>query len=402
MCAAEAKKILFLLLLCFCLAPLQFLHAEPAHKPPFLLSQESMGGSLHSNGVVVKRVLDLRHAVSKGTSNGGENLLKPEAWKPWQKGFERQADIFICDNDADAQAQRGISQTVVLNQSKPEPIVAIAWSKAEGVAGNRNSDYALYLDLVYSDGSPLWGQTDSYNVGTGDWEKAKVVVFPEKPIKSVSFHMLLRRHQGKAYFRDPELRVIRPPDGTCLFDGVPVSLMGQATEGFQVRDVAAGSNFIRIEKRALGLELTYQKKRVDQATFYDVTISDKTGKDRAVTLIYAVPVPAGQCYWLQDPRRSTMVEPVREYVNVNRFSVGANGQLSRYPFAAVTSDNQGCALGIDMARPAFFRAGYNCGTGELFLAYDIGLAPEKPTAHLRFCQFNFNPKWQFRAALARF
>jgi len=393
MSAAEAKKILVPLLLCFCLVPPQFLHAEPAQK---------QNDSIHPDGAVVKRVLDLRHAVSKGTPYGGENLLKADAWKPWQKGFERQGNIFICDNDADAQAQRGISQTVVLNQSKPEPIVAIAWSKAEGVAGNRNSDYALYLDLVYSDGSQLWGQTDSYNVGTGDWERAKVTVFPEKPIKSVSFHMLLRRHRGKAYFRDPELRVIRPPDGACLFDGVPVSLMAKATEGFQVRDVAAGSNFVQIEKRALGLELTYQKKHADQATFYDVTISDKTGKDRAITLIYAIPVPAKRCYWLQDPRRSMMVEPVREYVNVNRFSVGANGQLSRYPFAAVTADNQGYALGIDMARPAFFRAGYNCGTGELFLAYDIGLAPEKPTTHLRFCQFNFNPKWRFRAALARY
>lgn len=178
--------------------------------------------------------------------------------------------------------------------------------------------------------------------------------------------------------------------------------MGKATEGFQVRDVAAGSNFVQIEKRALGLELKYEKKHVGQATFYDVTISDKTGKDRAITLIYAIPVTAKRCCWLQDPRRSMMVEPVREYVNVNRFSVGANGQLSRYPFAAVTADNQGYALGIDMARPAFFRAGYNCRTGELFLAYDIGLAPEKPTAHLRFCQFNFNPKWRFRAALDRY
>ena len=134
MSAVEAKKILVPLLLCFCLVPPQFLHAEPAQK---------QNDSIHPDGAVVKRVLDLRHAVPKGTPCGGENLLKADAWKPWQKGFERQGNIFICDNDADAQAQRGISQTVVLNQSKPEPIVAIAWSKAEGVAGNRNSDYAL-------------------------------------------------------------------------------------------------------------------------------------------------------------------------------------------------------------------------------------------------------------------
>jgi hypothetical protein len=55
-----------------------------------------------------------------------------------------------------------------------------------------------------------------------------------------------------------------------------------------------------------------------------------------------------------------------------------------------------------MAWPAFFRVGYNSGTHELFIAYDIGLAPEKPEARLRFCRFDFDPKWQFRAALARY
>ncbi len=374
-----------LLLICFGMAPQQILYAEP--------SQEKTGLA-YSDGTVVKRVLDFRDAE--------ENLLKQNAWKPWQKGFERQGNIFICDNGADAQAQRGVSQTVVLNQTKPEPIVASAWSKAESVGGSRNSDYSLYLDLVYSDGSSLWGQTDSYNVGTGQWEKAEVTVFPEKPVRSVSFHMLLRRHKGKAYFRSPELRVIKPPEGAGMFDGVPVSFAGRAREGFQVRDVAVGSDFVRLERSALGLELKCEKKNVGRTVFCDVTISDTTGKDRAVTLIYAVPVPASQCNWLQDPRQSLMVEPGREYINANGFSAGANGQLSRYPFAAVSADDQGFALGIDMARPAFFRAGYNSGTGELFLAYDIGLAPEKPTAHLRFCKFNFDPKWGFRGALSRF
>jgi len=55
-----------------------------------------------------------------------------------------------------------------------------------------------------------------------------------------------------------------------------------------------------------------------------------------------------------------------------------------------------------MAWPAFFRVGYNSETHELFIAYDIGLAPEKPEARLRFCRFDFDPKWQFRAALARY
>jgi len=236
------------------LAPLNAIHAATIEK--------SVGSRSVSDGTPVKRVLAAGHA--------GENLLDPSAWRPWQKGFEKNDGVFICDNASDAQVQRGVSQTVALNQTRPEPIVAVAWSKADAVLGSRDSDYSLYLDLVYSDGSTLWGQVAPFNVGTHDWEKAQVIVFPEKPIKSASFHMLLRRHPGKAWFRDPELRVLKPPAGACLFDGVPVSLSDFTGEGFQVRDVAADSDFVRFERRAIGLELEYRQEQTGKATFFDV------------------------------------------------------------------------------------------------------------------------------------
>jgi hypothetical protein len=381
-----ARGVLMSLVYALVLAPMQILYAESSRQPDSRRPP--------SDGAVVKKVL--------GEGDAGENLLTLDAWKPWQKGFERQADVFMCDNGSDAQVQRGVSQTVILNQTAAEPIVAVAWSKAEGVGGSRNSDYALYLDLLYSDGTPLWGQVDTFNVGTHDWQKAKVVVFPEKPIKSVSFHMLLRGHSGKTWFRDPELRVLKPPKGALMFDGVPVSMIGELKEGFQVRDVAAGTDFVCLEHRALDLELECNQQQAGDAAFFDVTLSDTSGKDRAVTLIYAVPISTEECRWLHDPRHSSVVQADQEYVNATRFAAGSNGRLSRYPFGAVAAGHQGIGLGIDMAWPAFFRVGFSSAAKELFLAYDIGLTPEKPTAHLRLCKFTFNSEWGFRAALARY
>jgi len=369
------RCVLVLVLACVFLVPQRLLYAE-------------------SDGVVLKKVLDIDDA--------GENLLKSDRWRPWQEGFVRGGNVFVCDNGADARVQRGASQTVTLNQSSPEPIVAVAWSKAEAVTGGRNSDYSLYLDLTYTDGTPLWGQVDTFTVGSHDWEKARVIVFPQKPVRSMSFHMLLRRHAGKASFRNPELRVLRPPKGAAMFDGVPVAVAGSAREGFAVRDVAAGSDFVGIERNALGIKIEYQRQTRGDAAFYDVTLSGTTGKDRAITLIYTVPIRGDNCRWLEDPRRSIAVEGSREYVNASSFGAGSNGRLSRYPFAAVTAGGRGIGLGIDMARPAFFRTGYNAGTKELFLAYDIGLTTEKPTARLRLCKFEFDAKWGFRSALARY
>lgn len=346
------------------------------------------------DGAILKRALNDHDA--------GENLLNPNAWRPWAAGFSRQDAVFVCDNGDDSQVQRGASQTVVLDQARPEVIVATAWSKAENVGGGRNSDYSLYLDLTYQDGTPLWGQVDAFNVGTHDWEKAQVTVFPEKPVKTVSFHMLLRDHTGKALFRDPELREITPPAGACLFDGVAVSQEVAAMEGFQVRDVAAGTGFLAIEDSTLDLTLERKITNADGVTFFDVTLSDMSGKDRAVTLVYAIPLSATECRWFHDPRNTARVEPGREYVNASRFAAGANGRLSRYPFAAAANASEAIALGIDATQPAFFRAGYNAATEELFLAYDLGLTPEKPTAQVRFCKFGFDPEWGFRAALQRY
>ena len=110
------------------------------------------------------------------------------------------------------------------------------------------------------------------------------------------------------------------------------------------------------------------EEKTGKATFFDVTVSDTTGRDRAVTLVYSIPVPAENSLWLQDPRQSLKVEANREYVNAGRFSAGANGRLSRYPFAALISGNQGIGIGINMAAPAFFRVGYNAASKELFIA----------------------------------
>ena len=234
------------------------------------------------DGAVVKATLD--------TAATGGNLVKSDRLGAYERGFRRDGNIFVCENGGDG-AQRGISQFIELNQSRPEPIVATAWSKAERVSGSPDSDYSLYLDLVYDDGTPLYGQTASFGTGTHDWQERKVVILPEKPVKSLSFYMLLRHHRGTAWFRDPELHVVKTPQGASLFDGLPVVPHGPSTEGFQVRDVVAGSDFVRIERGALGLKLDCRKESVSGAEILDVTLSDVSGKDRAVTLVYAIPAP---------------------------------------------------------------------------------------------------------------
>jgi len=273
-----------------------------------------------------------------------------------------------------------------------------------GVSGAPNSDYSLYLDLVYADGTPLWGQVATFAVGTHDWQRRKVLVVPKKPVRSVTVNLLLRRHAGRASFRDASLSQIAVPDGAISFDGVAVSVGSKPVEGFQLRDVAANSDFVRPNGNgnALGVRVTGGPRHRDGARFFRVDVRSLQRADRAVTLVWTLPIAATGCEWLEDPRRAEPVRPGREYVNAGTFRAGANGRLSKYPFAAVTTPDGGRALGIDMTHPAFFRVGYNAGSGELFIAWDIGLTYEQPRARLRFCVFDFDPAWGFRAALDRY
>lgn len=343
---------------------------------------------------------------------GGEDLLKADAWRPYGQGFRRDGDAFVCDNGADAKVQRGASQTVVLNQAAPEPIVATCWSKAENVGGSAGGDYSLYLDLLYADGTPLWGQIAAFRGGSHDWQRGQVTIFPAKPVKSLTFYLLLRGRTGKAWFREPHLSVLKTPAGAALFDGAAVRLTDRPAQRFLVRDVAAGSDFVTFGPaaapggEALGLRLEVLPSPApagaDDATPVRARLTDSSGRDRAITLVYTVPVPADGAKWLADLRREVPAAPPGEYVAALRAgSVGSSGLLSRWPLAAVARGPAGTAIALDMDRPAFFRVGYSAGAGVLYIAYDLGLTKEQPAAEVSFVHFPFAADWGLRGALER-
>jgi len=115
-----------------------------------------------------------------------------------------------CANAADT-AESGLVQAVVLNQDKPAPIIASGWSKAEGVSGQADGNYAVYLDIAYQDGTFLYGQVAPFACGTHDWQSSSVKVEPAKSIKSLTYNVLFRYKKGKVWFDDVSLHVLDDP-----------------------------------------------------------------------------------------------------------------------------------------------------------------------------------------------
>lgn len=346
----------------------------------------------------------------------------------------------------------GASQTITLNQTNPSTLVVSGWSKAADVGGGADSDYSLYVDLQYADGTPLWGQTANFQTGTHDWQRRELVVLPEKPVKSLTLHCLFRNHSGQAWFDEVSVREVRAEHGAILFQGVPVVLSAPETtpsaapatarttrfattdglslgladdqvasikisgkelrakgpSGFLARDVAADSDVYGFENGScpeLGLQLHVQFTAQPDYIAVEGSVADTRGRDRAITLVFALPLDALGWRWGDDVRHSRVIRGEGEFSRMVSIKCGATGTMSLYPLAAVSGQQEGVALAIDMDRPAQYRLGYHAGAKQLFIAYDFSLVPETErfprAADFRFVLYRFEPAWGFRAAFEK-
>jgi len=240
------------------------------------------------------------------------DTLNDDAWTPLP-GADRLDEAFVCDNGEDGESENGFYQCVTLDQSRPMPIIATAYSKAEGVGGRADAGYSLYLEVVCTDGTPLTGNSASFQTGTHDWQRRQVLVLPPKPIKSVGVRLKFNDHTGQASFRRPSLIQVPLGEGEAMLDDMFVRVHPSWKGGFAVRDAAADSDFQAFgspatasapaAEEAMGLKLVASARREGDATMISATLSSDEGRDRAVTLIYAVPFAGADVRWLVSPRR---------------------------------------------------------------------------------------------------
>lgn len=96
----------------------------------------------------------------------------------------------------------GAIQSVDFKKPYTGPIRVEGYSRAEGVSGERDNNYSIYVDVIYDDNTYLFGQCATFSPGTHDWEHSEVVIQPEKPVARLRIFCLLRGRSGKAWFDD--------------------------------------------------------------------------------------------------------------------------------------------------------------------------------------------------------
>lgn len=435
-------SLILLLLLCSCLSQAQNRPAERLRNPGF----EGGGGSDGKGaGVPGWDAFELGYDVDRNTFRGGEQSIR-------------------CDS-LRATILRGAQSKVVLSQKQSMPVEVTGWSKAEKVSGVRDSDYSLYVDITYTDGTTLWGSVEGFRTGTHDWERRHLLIVPKKPIESLIVSALFRKHSGTAWFDDFAVHQLDGPgiyDSQSLLplpkrenrgsgsiarrvssaDGLTLGLNAQSDivsvkaggqeitstgqGGFYLRDVGADgpilplngtpnlykNNGLLFRSEAADQQVRFFAQIVPEgdALAIDGELTDQTGKDRAFTVYFALPVGAEGWLWGDDIRRSRPIASGQEYSNLTHTNVGATGGLSLYPFGAVSQGRGGVALANRMDWPAVTRIFYNGTTRQLVMAWDVALSPKTVAwpgrnARFRALLYRLPPEsaaWGFRAAAQKF
>lgn len=333
-------------------------------------------------------------------------VLGLDAARPYERGFTRDGDEIVVDNGDDAARRAGAVWSLALNQTEARPFTVRTEARCErGPGGTRTRAFSLYVDLVYMDGDHLWGQTADFAPDPQrGWRAGTVTVIPAKPVRSASVYCLYRGLPGRVRFRAPAVRIREQAD-LALFDAQPVALgdLPRHEAGFLVRDVQRADDGyapIPVGGEAKGVRLSVVETPAADGATYRVTVEDRTGRDRALTLVYAWPLPAGDLVFEEDPRTAVpLADNAPQRSDAQAMGCGAGG-LNRWPFGAVSVGGRGFSLGIDTAHPAYFRTAVHPRTRLLFIAFDLGLAPEKRTAAFAFRRFTFTGG--FRGALAAY
>ncbi|MBC7287580.1 MAG: discoidin domain-containing protein, partial [Armatimonadetes bacterium] len=226
----------------------------------------------------------------------------------------------------------GATQQVALNHDRPRPIVVSGWSRAKGVTGEPDKDYSIYVDVYYTDGSALYGNTFNFACGTHDWQFGEVRIEPQKPIRVVNVYLLMRgKHTGTAWFDDIHVALADEPGKNLVRRG----------------DFEAGANRPLASDTPHAREISARFEELEA-----VLASAEPDYARADRLLAEIERVAREANWGADTERTLRdVDDVRWHLRLARACAAGRAQPAQRP-SRITEH-----VALAMPQPAQAQAG---------------------------------------------
>jgi len=137
-----------------------------------------------------------------------------------------------------------------------------------------------------------------------------------------------------------------------------------------------------------------------------VRVRGLSQEDVPLRIEFLMNTPGADWRWWDDARRSRPIDGPAEYSNLTRVLAGYDGQMSRYPYACITSRKEALAIGVPPLRPRVFQLVYDGKSSEYRLAVDVAVSPSTTKfpneATFSFVLFPADPAHGFRSAIERY
>jgi hypothetical protein len=226
--------------------------------------------------------------------------------------------------------------------------------------------------------------------GTADWHRRSLAFVSSPRAASASFKVVVSSGYGTAWLDDVRL--------VDVFAGAPATPMRGA--------VSIEEGALRQSYSGNGLELDARFTGGPEAIRVDATLTDTTGRDRAIELTFRLPLAIAGWIWDDDFVTSRTIAGAARYEKLDEpFATQTRGHThSVYPFATVRESGAALSLATPMG-PLMSRFAYDVVEG-FRVTWDLGLStattksPSKAT--VSFWIYTHDAKWGMRSAAEKY
>jgi len=268
------------------------------------------------------------------------------------------ASMRVCIPGPDKRYSASLAQEVAARPNAPYQVMM--WVRTEGGTPH------LYVEQLDANGRqhPDYPQlTVSHARSRSDWFQLGTQFTTAPFCRRVRVRTNLWQQTGTAWIDDVSLICL---EDDCLAPQRPVPGVTTVTAaGLEQQGELADA--------ALRLSATYTQ-RPDHIIVAG-EVADSTGRDRAVTVSFRLPVDAVGWTWYDDVHDRQPIEAGQRYGAARLMGGDGRRAVTLYPFAALNDARSALALAVPMDQPRAFRLCFDAELG-FYVNYEFGLSQD--------------------------
>ncbi len=233
------------------------------------------------------------------------------------------------------------------------------------------------------------------------WKKISgEILSPHEACKAkiiVAARLLNDKNQEDAYFID-DICFIQSPEEE-------IEILGTVKEKIPLEEeLYKLSHYCFLPENSLEMETDYLA--YTDRIVVEGKIKDSSGENRAIELIFRLPLELQGWFFWDDMRNCRKIEEEIIYENMISGDFSARMPISLYPYLAVNNESEGLALAVSPEKPVMTRLSYDNTKKQLKITFYLGISPAAKKlnreAAFNLMLFRVKPSFAFRRTIEKY